>query len=357
MVLEGQECLQGEGGKVKLQLPQVLTDRSTPEPVNTDAAAVEVKLQQQDDSDGDAQHKVQSEAVRDNPNKQESPVKNELTEISEISEPRSESDNNCEKSANGDNREIAIGNIEEVTASEHGEEVRASEHDEEVTASEHGAEVTASKHGEEVTASKHDEEVMACENGEEKEQVVSLAQQFIKLGMPLDCEILDVACGTGVVSEECRLAGYKTIDGLDPCQAYLDGGMEKGIFRRTFKEFIDPDRPTSIPDSSYDAILCCAGFFQGLISPRGFRELIRITRKGGVMVWNIAAEYQHIDKDYARYDDIVMGLVREKAWVFDKPVIRHEKMAFTDCGHAYLRGFQTDGGIQCEGYTYIMRKL
>ena len=29
--------------------------------------------------------------------------------------------------------------------------------------------------------------------------------------MPLNCEILDVACGTGVVSEECRLAGYKTV--------------------------------------------------------------------------------------------------------------------------------------------------
>ena len=135
---------------------------STPEPVNTDAAAAEVTLQQQDDSDGDAQHKVQSEAVRDNPN-QETDLKNELTEINEISEPRSESDNNCEKSANGDNREIAIGNIEEVTASEHGEEVMGRER------------------GEEVTASEHCEEIMARENGEEREQVVSLAQQFIKV--------------------------------------------------------------------------------------------------------------------------------------------------------------------------------
>ena len=24
---------------------------------------------------------------------------------------------------------------------------------------------------------------------------------------------------------------FLQIDGLDPCQAYLDGGMEKGIFR------------------------------------------------------------------------------------------------------------------------------
>ena len=38
-------------------------------------------------------------------------------------------------------------------------------------------------------------------------------------------------------------------------------------------------------------------------------------------------------------------------------ICRHEKMAFTDCGSAYLRGFGTPGGIQCEGFTYIMRKV
>ena len=31
-------------------------------------------------------------------------------------------------------------------------------------------------------------------------------------------------------------------------------------------------------------------------------------------------------------------------------------MCFTDCGASYLRGWTTSGGIQCEGYTYIMRR-
>ena len=29
----------------------------------------------------------------------------------------------------------------------------------------------------------------------------------------------------------------------------------------------------------------------------------------------------------------------------------------SDCGHSYLRGFHGTGGIECEGYTYIMKKL
>ena len=59
---------------------------------------------------------------------------------------------------------------------------------------------------------------------------------------------------------------------------------------------------------------------QGLISPRAFTELIRITRPGGVIAWNIALGYEAYGSDYERYEEIVMGLVRDKAWEFLKPV-------------------------------------
>ena len=88
--------------------------------------------------------------------------------------------------------------------------------------------------------------------------------------------MLDVACGTGVVGKEVREAGYTLVDGLDPSRAYLEGAMDRGIFRwlgnkssisfwtsrKVYCNFIDPDKPTPIPDNSYDALLCCAGFFQ-----------------------------------------------------------------------------------------------
>ena len=61
-------------------------------------------------------------------------------------------------------------------------------------------------------------------------------------------------------------------------------------------------------------------YSQGLISPRAFKELIRITRPGGVIAWNIATGYEAYGRDYERYEEIVMGLVRDKAWEFLKPV-------------------------------------
>ena len=96
---------------------------------------------------------------------------------------------------------------------------------------------------------------------------------------------------------------------------------------------------------------------QGLISPLAFKELIRITKPGGIIAWNIATGYEAYGSDYERYDEIMMDLVRQRRWEFARPVKKHERMCFTDCGACYLRGWDSTGGIQCEGYTYIMRKL
>merc|ERR1711955_61712 len=80
----------------------------------------------------------------------------------------------------------------------------------------------------------------------------TLAEQFIDLGIDSNIEILDVACGTGVVGQELRDAGYNNVDGLDPSQGYLNGAMAKGIFRKVYKAFIDPDTPKSIQGANSD---------------------------------------------------------------------------------------------------------
>ena len=65
-----------------------------------------------------------------------------------------------------------------------------------------------------------------------------------------------------MVGKELREAGYNKVDGLDPSQGYLQEAVAQGIFRKVFRAFIDPEKPTEIPSDTYDALLCCAGFFQ-----------------------------------------------------------------------------------------------
>ena len=113
-------------------------------------------------------------------------------------------------------------------------------------------------------------------------------------------------------------------------------------FQQVYHEFVDPDTPTSIADDTYDVVLTCAGFFHGLISPRAFKELIRITKKGlkglrctreikcevnepttgGLIMWNITEGYETIGRDYEGYDEIVDGLIEEGKWEHHCPIKR-----------------------------------
>ena len=39
-----------------------------------------------------------------------------------------------------------------------------------------------------------------------------------------------------------------------------------GPLQHVYAASVDAKKPTPIPDDTYDALVCCAGFFQGLIS-------------------------------------------------------------------------------------------
>ena len=117
-------------------------------------------------------------------------------------------------------------------------------------------------------------------------------------------QVLDVACGTGVVGEQVRQAGYTQVGRNSqktgsltfmevvenrfliptrwtawtpprptwraPWTEAFSGALPVYpwprnivfLIRRVYCNFVDPVTPTPIPDNSYDALLCCAGFFQ-----------------------------------------------------------------------------------------------
>ena len=119
---------------------------------------------------------------------------------------------------------------------------------------------------------------------------------------------------------------------------------------------MDPLTPTSIPDDTYDVLLCCAGFFQGLISPEAFPEFIRITKKGGLIIWNICQGYEEIGGPFLKYDQIIDGLISRSLWKhFRKPEF-FDKVVFTDCGAAYLSGYESCG-VTTKGIIYNMQKI
>ncbi len=62
-------------------------------------------------------------------------------------------------------------------------------------------------------------------------QRTTIADIFLKLNLPTDHRIIDIACGTGIVAEDLREHHYTNIDGLDPSKGYIEVARTKGIYK------------------------------------------------------------------------------------------------------------------------------
>ena len=92
------------------------------------------------------------------------------------------------------------------------------------------------------------------------------------------------------------------------------------------------------------------------MSPFVLPELLRITKPGGILIWNIVEGYEHIGKDFEKYDFIVDDLIARKKWEHFRPIQTFEQLVFTDSGASYLGGYGAVG-LAAKGFVYCMRKL
>ncbi len=100
-----------------------------------------------------------------------------------------------------------------------------------------------------------------------------------------DAVILDAGCGTGLAGAALAERGFTTIDGMDISPEMLDQARAKGAYRTLQTE--DMTRPLSYDSNSYDAVVCVGAFTHAHVGPKGFDELVRITRPGGPVVATI----------------------------------------------------------------------
>lgn len=97
-----------------------------------------------------------------------------------------------------------------------------------------------------------------------------------------DAAILDAGCGTGLAGVELAELGFKTIDGMDISPDMLEEARKKGPYRGLQVE--DMTKPLSYDTDAYDAVVCVGTFTHAHVGPKGFNELLRITKPGGPVV-------------------------------------------------------------------------
>ena len=101
--------------------------------------------------------------------------------------------------------------------------------------------------------------------------------------------ILDAGCGTGLVGELLARAGVGDLSGVDYSQGMLDKAKDKGVYHSLAK--IDLNKEVPIASASYDAVTCIGTFTSTHVVPEALRELVRLTRSGGVVVFTVRDDY------------------------------------------------------------------
>ena len=88
--------------------------------------------------------------------------------------------------------------------------------------------------------------------------------------------------GTGLIGEWLAIMGYPIVEALDISEGMLDVARKKGVYCAFHKLALGG--PLPFADGAYAGIISVGVFTTGHVGAEGLDELVRICRKGGVIV-------------------------------------------------------------------------
>lgn len=124
-------------------------------------------------------------------------------------------------------------------------------------------------------------------------------------------KILDAGAGTGEQGVQLVKHGYKNIDitAFDPSKGMLGVAKKRNIYSDFSQGFL-PD--SGFPDKYFDAVICVGTFTPGHAPAESLRELVRITKKGGYIVYSIRKHfYEDINSQFQAIEE---ELTKAKKW-------------------------------------------
>ena len=133
-----------------------------------------------------------------------------------------------------------------------------------------------------------------------------------------DGPIFDAACGTGIIGEVLKILGYQQISGSDLSPAMLRTAETHTAYQRLYEH--DLGNPIPESDNSFSAVVCFGSLGPGHAPADCLDEFIRITRKGGHVIFNIRAETYDSQELKGKVDD----LTAKGMWVLvdQSPIFR-----------------------------------
>jgi predicted TPR repeat methyltransferase len=105
-----------------------------------------------------------------------------------------------------------------------------------------------------------------------------LARYLPKGAAPL----LDAGVGTGMIGDWLGIVGYPEVEGLDISEGMLAVAARKGNYRALHRAVLGQELPFA--DGYFAGVVSTGVFTTGHVGAEALPELIRVCRKGGVMV-------------------------------------------------------------------------
>jgi len=118
------------------------------------------------------------------------------------------------------------------------------------------------------------------------------SQEFLDLRLPIQSEILDVSADSGLLSARIQTRGYSFIDALDEDVNTISKLRALRLYRNYICAPVHGPNSTGLASGSYDVVITAGGFNQEKINPNEIRELLRVLKEDGVMLWT-----QHTPED------------------------------------------------------------
>ncbi|MEM9049775.1 MAG: class I SAM-dependent methyltransferase [Pseudomonadota bacterium] len=156
----------------------------------------------------------------------------------------------------------------------------------------------------------------------------NLAKGFLQPGMaaaaiarfvPPDAgDILEAGCGTGLIGLQLATLGYERLIGLDLTPQMLALAEARGCYFRLIQH--DLSHPIPLADDSVAATACFGSFGPGHAPPACLAEFVRVTRPGGLVLFNLREDVQAT----LGFPEIISRLSADKLWqeLFIGPLYR-----------------------------------
>ncbi|WP_306152258.1 class I SAM-dependent methyltransferase [Roseovarius sp. MMSF_3281] len=123
-----------------------------------------------------------------------------------------------------------------------------------------------------------------------------------------DGPILDACCGTGLVGESLAVLGYGPITGCDLSPEMVAAAQKTGAYADLAQANMVEGLPHD--DDTFAGFACIGSFGPGHAPPESLYELARVTRPGGIGVFNLLTAYWE-DQGFPR---VIEDLTTKGAW-------------------------------------------